>query len=276
MLFYSEINPIAISIGPLKIHWYGIMYLLGFLAFLYVGRWRIRKFGHPFLTVQLMDDFLFYGALGVILGGRIGYCILYQPEHYLFHPLAFFKTWDGGMSFHGGLLGVCLGIYIFSRRIKCSFLALMDFCAVLVPIGLFFGRIGNFINGELWGNFCNQNLPWGMVFPQSGSMLPRHPSQIYEALAEGVLLFLLMLWFIRKPSKIGQVCSMFVVYYGIIRFSLEFFREPDFFAIGIVRLTGLSLGQLYSIPMIIIGLVFYYLASQGIFIIKQADDKVNS
>lgn len=264
MLIYPPINPVALSLGQFNIHWYGVMYLLGFLCFLYVGKWRIKHYGHPVLTPEMMDDFLFYGALGVILGGRLGYCLFYRPEIYLLHPLDLFKTWDGGMSFHGGLIGVCLGVYLFSRKLKCSFLLLMDFASVLVPIGLFFGRVGNFINGELWGRLCDPNLPWGMLFPDGGPF-PRHPSQIYEALAEGILLFVIMLWYIRKPRAIGQTCSLFVICYGLIRFGLEFFREPDLFATAVVKITGLSLGQLYSIPMIIIGVVFYVWAGTGKF-----------
>lgn len=268
MLVFPQINPVAISLGPLSIHWYGVMYLLGFLCFLYIGKWRIRRFGHPVLREQDMDDFLFYGALGVILGGRLGYCLFYRPEIYLLHPLDLFKAWDGGMSFHGGLIGVCLAVYLFSRKLKTSFLQLMDFASVLVPIGLFFGRIGNFINGELWGRVCSNDLPWGMIFPDGGP-LPRHPSQLYEALCEGFIALLIMLWFVRKPRKIGMTCSLFVIIYGIIRFGLEFFREPDYFATGVVKMTGLSLGQLYSIPMIIIGVLFYWWASTGKFEPKQ-------
>lgn len=264
MLMYPQINPVAVNIGSFGIHWYGIMYLIGFLFFLYFGKWRIRHYGHPVLKESDMDDFLFYGAMGVILGGRLGYCLFYRPEIYLLHPLNIFKTWDGGMSFHGGLLGVCFAIFLYSRKLKCSFLQLMDFGSVMVPIGLLCGRIGNFINGELWGRVCSSDLPWGMIFPNGGP-LPRHPSQIYEALCEGVLLFTIMMLFSRKTRPIGQTCSLFVILYGVIRFCLEFFREPDIFATGIVQKTGLSLGQIYSIPMIIIGLTFFILAGRGLF-----------
>jgi phosphatidylglycerol:prolipoprotein diacylglycerol transferase len=260
MLTFPQINPVAINIGSFGIHWYGLMYLTGFLIFLYGGKYKIRHSGHPVLAEKDMDDFLFYGAMGVILGGRIGYCLFYRPELYLMHPLNIIKTWDGGMSFHGGLLGVCLGVYLFSRKLKCSFLQLMDFCAVFVPVGLLLGRI----NGELWGRICSPDLPWGMVFPDGGP-LPRHPSQIYEALTEGLLLLTVMILFSRKERKIGQTCSLFVILYGFARFGLEFFREPDAFATGIVKATGLSLGQFYSIPMVIIGLVFFILASRGKF-----------
>ena len=264
MLQYPHLDPVAFYIGSFGVHWYGLMYLTGFMLFLFLGKWRIRHYGSTILKESDMDDFLFYGAMGVILGGRIGYCLFYRPELYLLHPLNIFKTWDGGMSFHGGLIGVCIGVYLLSRKLKCSWLQLMDFCSIFVPIGLLFGRIGNFINGELWGRVCSTNLPWGMVFPDGGA-LPRHPSQLYEALCEGVILLIIMWVFARKIRPIGQTCSLFVICYGVIRFGLEFFREPDSFATGIVQITGLSLGQIYSIPMIIIGLVFFILAGKGIF-----------
>ena len=259
MLMYPEFNPVAISLGPIKVHWYGLMYLLSFLFFLYAGKWRIKKYGHPVFTAKMVDDFLFYGAMGVIIGGRLGYCLFYQPAHYLANPLDILKTWDGGMSFHGGILGVAFAVYLFARKAKCNYFVIGDFIAPFVPVCLLLGRIGNFINGELWGRFCSVNLPWGMVFPQSGSMLPRHPSQIYEALTEGVLLFIIMLVFTTsKPRKLGQTTGVFLIGYAIARFVLEFFREPDAFATGIVKLTDLSLGQFYSLPMIIAGLIIFW------------------
>jgi len=256
MLMYPKFDPVAISLGPLKVHWYGLMYLLSFLFFLYGGKWRIRKFGHPVLTEKMIDDFLFYGALGTVLGGRLGYCLFYQPAYYLTHPLDIVKTWDGGMSFHGGMIGVLVAIYIFSRKINTTFFVLGDFVTPFIPVCLMFGRIGNFINGELWGRFCSPTLPWGMVFPQSGSMLPRHPSQLYEALTEGVLLFLVLLIFTTsKKRNLGQTAGVFLIGYGIARFVLEFFRAPDAFATGVVQSTGLSLGQYYSLPMILAGVI---------------------
>ena len=258
MLMYPTFNPVAISLGPLKVHWYGLMYLISFLWFLYGAKWRIRKFGHPILTEQMIDDFLFYGALGTVIGGRLGYCLFYQPAFYLTHPLDIVKTWDGGMSFHGGMLGVFVAIYCFARKIKSNFFVISDFVAPFIPICLLFGRLGNFINGELWGRFSSQTLPWGMVFPQSGSMLPRHPSQLYEALAEGVILFLVLLIFTTSKSrKLGQTSGVFMIGYGLSRFTLEFFRQPDAFASNIVQLTGLSLGQFYSLPMILAGVAIY-------------------
>ncbi len=264
MLLYPQINPVAINIGGFAVYWYGVMYTLAFIIFLYSGKWRIRHYGHPILTESDIEGFLIYGAAGILIGGRLGDCIFYHPEFYLFHPLDIFKPWNGGMSFHGGLIGVCLGVYLFSRRLNCSFLALMDFCWVSAPIGLFFGRIGNFINDELWGRVCSPDLPWGMVFPSGGS-LPRHPSQLYEALGEGILLFVILFYFSQRKRLAGQTFSLFLIAYGVIRFSLEFFREPDAFASGVIQATGLSLGQLYSIPVIIIGLVFFILSGRGMF-----------
>ncbi|MEN9946503.1 MAG: hypothetical protein RLZZ293_889, partial [Pseudomonadota bacterium] len=210
------------------------------------------------LQEDMVDDLLFYAAIGVILGGRLGYCLFYQPSYYLTHPIDMVKTWDGGMSFHGGMLGVFVALYCYARKINSNFFVLSDFVAPFVPIGLMFGRIGNFINGELYGRFCDPSLPWGMVFPQSGSNLPRHPSQIYEALSEGLILFLVLFIFTRKTRNLGQISGVFMLGYGITRFILEFFREPDAFATGIVKLTGLSLGQFYSLPMIIAGLIILF------------------
>lgn len=261
---YPTFNPVAVSLGPIKVHWYGLMYLLSFLFFLYAAKWRIQKYGHPIFTVKMIDDFLFYGALGTVLGGRIGYCLFYQPAFYLTHPLDILKTWDGGMSFHGGMLGVFLAIYLFARKVGTTFFVLSDFVAPFIPVCLLFGRIGNFINGELWGRFCSPSLPWGMVFPQSGSMLPRHPSQLYEAFTEGVILFaVLLIYTTRKKRNLGQTSGVFMIGYGLARFTLEFFREPDAFATGIVKMTGFSLGQFYSLPMILAGILIYLWGSKS-------------
>ncbi len=263
MLMYPQINPIAVSIGPLKVHWYGVMYILSFLFVIVAGKYRIKKLGHPFMTAPMVEDFMFYGALGTIVGGRLGYCLFYKPAFYLINPLQIFSVWDGGMSFHGGFLGVCLAFFIYSRKIHCKFFELADFFAIFVPMCLFFGRVGNFINGELWGRFCNPSLPWGMVFPASGSMLPRHPSELYEALFEGIVLLIIMFTYARKPRKTGQISCVFAIGYGVIRFGLEFFREPDSFATGIVQSTGLSLGQIYSIPMILLFIFAYFRFSKA-------------
>lgn len=268
MLVYPQINPVAITIGSFKLYWYGIMYLLSFVFFLQAAKWRIKRFGHPILTAKIVDDFLFYGALGVIIGGRLGYCLFYQPGYYLSHPLSIVRTWDGGMSFHGGMLGVFVAIYWFCRQLECSFFVLADFIAPFIPVCLMLGRIGNFINGELWGRFCSPTLPWGMIFPHSGSMLPRHPSQLYEAAIEGLLLLVVMLVFIRKPRVLGQTSGVFMLGYGLARFSLEFFRQPDVFANSVVQSIGFSLGQLYSLPMIIAGIAIYCWACKSQSLIK--------
>jgi phosphatidylglycerol:prolipoprotein diacylglycerol transferase len=221
------------------------MYLLGFLAFYFLGRKRIGKIG---LSFKDLDDLLFYGVLGVILGGRLGYVFFYQPGHYLSHPLDILAVWQGGMSFHGGLLGVAFALWFFSTRKKIPFLTLGDFVAPLVPPGLFFGRLGNFINGELWGR--PTSLPWGMVFPHVDN-LPRHPSQLYEAVFEGAVLFLVLWIFSNGKRPQGAVSGLFLLGYGLIRFMVELTREPDDF-LGVLAL-GLSMGQWLSLPMMLAG-----------------------
>ena len=264
MLMYPQFDPVALSLGPVKFHWYGLMYVLSFMFFLYAGKWRIRKYGHPVLTEKMLDDILLSVVIGTVVGGRLGFCLFYQPAFYLANPFKILQTWDGGMSFHGGMIGVFVALYLFGRRIKSNFSVVSDFVAPFVPICLLFGRIGNFINGELWGRFCSLTLPWGMVFPQSGSMLPRHPSQIYEALTEGVLLFLILLIYTtRKSRKLGQTSGVFMIGYGLARFFLEFFRQPDSFATGVVQATGFSLGQFYSFPMILVGLLILWWGSKS-------------
>lgn len=273
MLVYPHLNPVAFSLGPIEVHWYGIMYMLGFLFFIYAGKWRLRKYGNRVITEKAIDNMMFYGVIALIIGGRLGYCLFYQPAYYFEHPLDFYKIWDGGMSFHGGMLGVFLVIYLFSRHLKCTFLEVGDFVAPLVPMGIFFGRIGNFINGELWGRVTSPNLPWAMVFPQSGSMQPRHPSQLYEALCEGLLLTIILWIFASKPRKVGQVSGLFLICYGLIRFCLEFFREPDAFLLTFAKVTGLSMGQWLSLPMIIIGLILYYYATCTTKLVPQVAQK---
>jgi len=262
MLIYPKLNPVAFSIGSIKVHWYGIMYMVGFLYFLYVGKWRLKKYGHSFLTSTLIDDTLFYAAIGVVVGGRLGYCLFYQPSFYLLHPLNIIKTWDGGMSFHGGMLGVFIATYLFAKKHGHTFFELSDFIAPLVPMALFFGRIGNFINGELWGRITTSSIPWAMIYPQSGTMLPRHPSQLYEALGEGVLLTIILWIYASKPRKVGQTSGMFMMGYGTIRFCLEYFREPDSFLTDLVTKTGLSMGQWLCVPMILAGIIIYYYATK--------------
>lgn len=257
---YPKMDPVAFSVGSLKVHWYGLMYMVAFLSFLYIAKFRLKKYGHSFLTSRLIDDTLFYAALGVVIGGRLGYCLFYQPAFYLAHPLDILKTWDGGMSFHGGMLGVFVAIYFFAKKNGHTFFELSDFIAPIIPITLFWGRIGNFINGELWGRVTTAALPWAMIYPQSGNMLPRHPSEIYEALGEGVLLAIFLWVYTMKPRKIGQTSGMFMIGYGVVRFVLEYFRQPDIFLTNLEVKTHLSMGQWLSVPMIISGIIIYYWA----------------
>ncbi len=253
MLTYPNIDPVAISLGPVKVHWYGLMYLVGFLAFWWLGKIRARQ-AHVVVKPEQVGDMLFYAVLGVVLGGRIGYVIFYNFPQFLQDPLMIFRVWQGGMSFHGGLLGVMLAMWVYQRKHGWGFWSIMDFVAPMVPIGLGAGRIGNFINGELWGRVTD--LPWGMVFPQGGP-LPRHPSQLYEALLEGLVLFLILWFFSSKPRPLGAVSGLFLVGYGIFRFSVEFVREPDRH-IGYLAFDWFTLGMLLTLPMIVAGLVIMF------------------
>ena len=261
MLMYPQIDPVALRLGPLAIHWYGLTYLAGFGLFLLLGTMRLRH--EPYASAQGADawtrrdveDMLFFGVLGVIVGGRIGYCLFYKPSYYLLHPLEVFAIWQGGMSFHGGMLGVIASQWWFAQRRGKPFWQVMDFVAPCVPTGLAAGRLGNFINGELWGRFAPPDLPWGMVFPHSGSMLPRHPSQIYQFLLEGLLLFVLLWWFARRRRRPGQIAAVFLIGYGALRFIAEFFREPDAF-LGLLAL-NMSMGQWLCVPMIAAGLLLW-------------------
>ena len=250
MLIHPQFDPAAIRIGSFVIHWYGLMYLMAFAQFLLLGRLRIRSPQYQSLgwTYKDLEDLLFAGVLGVVLGGRLGYTLFYQPGFYLAHPLNILKLWEGGMSFHGGLLGVILAMFWFAHRHKTSFFVVSDLVAPLVPFGLAFGRLGNFINGELWGR--PTDLPWAMIFPQV-DMLPRHPSQIYQFFGEGILLGVVLWIFSSKPRPLGQVSGLFLLGYGVCRFLAEFAREPDAF-LGLLGL-GLSMGQWLSLPMIFLG-----------------------
>ncbi|MGB3276477.1 MAG: prolipoprotein diacylglyceryl transferase [Castellaniella sp.] len=256
---FPHIDPIALQLGPIAIHWYGLMYLAGFgLAWL-LGRWRIQH--HPVpdgLTLRDLEDIIFYGVLGVVLGGRLGYVLFYKFDDYLAHPLAIFEVWQGGMSFHGGLIGVILAMLYFARKRGQPLLAIGDFIAPLIPLGLAAGRLGNFINGELWGR--PTDLPWGMVFPGAGDGTPRHPSQLYEMGLEGFALFALVWWFARTPRPTGQVGAVFLMGYGLFRFLVEFTREPDDF-LGLLA-GGLTMGQILSLPMILIGLALFIWAAK--------------
>ena len=247
MLIHPDFDPVAIHLGPLAIRWYGIMYLVGFALFLLLGRHRIRE--RADWTVKELDDLLFYGALGVVLGGRLGYVLFYKFSDYLHAPLHIFYVWEGGMSFHGGMLGVIFAIWLFSKRTGKAWLAVTDFVAPLVPLGLGAGRIGNFINGELWGR--PTDVPWAMIFPKM-DMQPRHPSELYEFALEGVTLFLILWFFSRKPRPMGAISGLFLIGYGTFRFLVEFTREPDDF-LGLLAL-GLSMGQWLSLPMVLAGI----------------------
>jgi phosphatidylglycerol:prolipoprotein diacylglycerol transferase len=260
MLVHPQFDPVAIHLGPIGIHWYGLMYLIGFLGVLCLGKWRIRHTADPVVSERDLDDMLFYGALGVILGGRLGYVLFYQPEYFLSHPLEILAVWQGGMSFHGGFLGVLVAMWIFVRKSGKNWMAVMDFVAPLVPLGLGAGRLGNFINGELWGRATD--VPWAVVFPQVDS-LPRHPSQLYEFGLEGIALFLLLWLYSSKPRPVGTVSALFLIGYGASRFIVEFAREPDSF-LGPLAL-GMSMGQWLSLPMILIGIWMWRAAQQGKF-----------
>ena len=260
MLMHPQWDPVALSIGPLSIHWYGISYLLAFALFLFLAHRRLKS--EPYrLAVQAgqwsypeVEDLLFFGVLGVILGGRLGYCFFYKPLLYLEHPEQVLYIWQGGMSFHGGMIGVVLAMVIWARLRKKPWLEVTDFIAPCVPTGLASGRVGNFINGELWGRQASEQLPWAMVFPQSGSLVPRHPSQIYQFLLEGVLLFVVLWIFAKKKRPTGVVSGVFLVGYGLCRFGAEYFREPDAF-LGLLA-AGLSMGQWLCVPMVLLGAYF--------------------
>lgn len=248
MLNYPHIDPVALSLGPLKIHWYGLMYLIGFGGAWWLGRVRARR-PHSGWNEQQVGDLIFYGALGAVLGGRIGYVLFYDLPAFLAEPLRIFKVWEGGMSFHGGLIGVIIALYLLGRRHHKSFFEVADFTAPLVPIGLGAGRIGNFINGELWGKVSD--VPWAMVFP-TGGPLPRHPSQLYEAVLEGLLLFVILWTYSRKPRPAMAVSGLFLLGYGLFRFLVEFVRMPDV-QLGYLALGWITMGQILSTPLIIGG-----------------------
>ena len=250
MLVHPQFDPVAIYLGPLSIHWYGLMYLLGFLLFMLLGRYRIKHNQQTTLNNTILDDLLFYGMLGVIFGGRLGHVFFYQFDYYLQQPLEIFAVWKGGMSFHGGFLGVITAMAILARKYKLQWLAVTDFIAPLVPLGLGAGRIGNFINAELWGR--PTEVSWGMVFPNVDT-LPRHPSQIYEFALEGLAFFLLLWVYSANPKPIGAVSGMFLIGYGLFRSVAEFFREPEDGFMGVLTL-GVSMGQWLSLPMIVVGI----------------------
>ena len=247
MISFPEIDPVIFSIGPLAVRWYGLMYLLGFAAAFVLGKKRAERSDSPLIASEV-DDLIFYGALGAVLGGRFGYVLFYGFERWLEEPLWLFKVWEGGMSFHGGLLGVTLAMWLYARRIKKPFGALCDFVAPLAPLGLGFGRLANFINAELYGRATD--VPWAMVFPTDPFQLPRHPSQLYQLLLEGVLLFLLVWVYSSKPRVRYQVAGLFLLGYASARLAVEFVREPD----ASLAFDWMTRGQMLSIPMFLLGL----------------------
>lgn len=260
MLAYPNFDPVALSIpdftvfgktiGPIEIHWYGIMYLCGFSAAWILGMYRAKQAWTPVVRRQV-EDMIFYAALGVVLGGRMGYVLFYNFGDFLQNPLWLFKVWDGGMSFHGGALGVMVAMALYCRKLNKNFVDLMDFGVPLAPLGLAFGRFGNFIGQELWGR--STDVSWGMVFPKDPDQLVRHPSQLYQMMLEGFLLFAILFWFSRKPRPRGVVSGLFLVCYGVFRFVVEFVREPDEH-LGFVSMGWMTRGQQLSVPMILFGI----------------------
>lgn len=257
MLVHPEIDPVILQVGPLAVRWYGLMYLIGFVGGWWLGRYRARQ-GNSVLTEEAVNDLVFYVAMGVVLGGRIGYTLFYNLPGFLSDPFSLLRIWEGGMSFHGGLLGVLVAMGLFARRQGLTFFQVTDFIAPLVPIGLGAGRIGNFINGELWGR--TTDLPWGMVFRGYGAgEMPRHPSQLYEAFLEGLVLFAVLWIYSAKPRPTMAVSGLFLLLYGVFRFAVEFVREPDLH-LGFLALDWLTMGQLLSTPMILFGMLFLWMA----------------
>jgi phosphatidylglycerol:prolipoprotein diacylglycerol transferase len=258
MLIHPGFDPVALRLGPLAIHWYGLMYVLAFLQFVWLGRLHLARRRDIALSPALVDDLMFWGVVGVILGGRMGYVLFYKPLDFMADPLSIFAVWQGGMSFHGGFIGVLGAVAWLAQQRGLRWLQITDFIAPLVPLGLALGRVGNFINGELWGRPAE--VPWAMVFPLADA-LPRHPSQLYQAGLEGVVLFVLLWWFARRPRPLGQVSALFLLGYGAARFTVEFFREPDAH-LGLLGL-GLSMGQWLCVPMLLAGIWLWRRSSAG-------------
>ena len=258
MLVHPNIDPVAVHLGPLKVHWYGLMYLLGFWGAWWLANIRGR-WPHVNWPKERISDMMFYGVLGVILGGRVGYLLFYSYDdqgRWLpgQDPLTIFRIWEGGMSFHGGLIGVIVAMALFARSRKLRFSEVADFVAVVVPFGLFTGRIGNFINGELWGAVTTQ--PWGMVFQNAHDNLPHHPSQLYEAALEGLALLAILWWFGRKPRPPMAIAGLFLLMYAIFRFAIEFVRLPDTQLGYLYGTSWFTMGMQLCVPMAVAGLVF--------------------
>ena len=255
MIAYPEIEPVALSFGPLKIHWYGLMYLIGFVGSWYYGMSRAKRDDIAWTRKQV-EDVIFYGALGVILGGRLGYTLFYNFASFIDNPISIFYIWQGGMSYHGGMLGVFIGLYLFGRKNGLSFFQVSDYIAPWVPIGLGAGRLGNFINMELPGRAMETVMPWALDY---GDHIARHPSSLYQFLTEGVLFFLILWWYSSKPRPHAAISAMYMFCYGCFRFFTEFFREPDSH-MGFIAFDWMTMGQLLSLPMIIFGIVVFYFA----------------
>ncbi len=266
MLIHPQFNPIALDLTglglPLQVHWYGITYLVAFGLFLWLANRRAAMpwFAEDGWERRDIEDLLFFGVMGVVLGGRLGYVLFYKPGHYLAHPMEVFAVWKGGMAFHGGMLGVAVAMALFAWRRQRSFLSVTDLIVPCVPVGLACGRIGNFINGELWGRAADPGLPWAMVFPQSGLEIARHPSQLYQFGLEGLLLFTLLWVYGRRQRALGQVSAAFLFGYGVLRFVAEYFREPDDF-LGLLAL-NMSMGQWLCVPMILGGAALWVWAGR--------------
>jgi phosphatidylglycerol:prolipoprotein diacylglycerol transferase len=252
MFAYPDFDPVALQIGPLAVRWYGITYLVGFAAAWYLGRRRAAQPGSPVTPLQV-DDLIFYGAVGIILGGRLGYMLFYGLDQLRENPLSIVRVWEGGMSFHGGFLGVLAAMALYARHIGKGFFQIMDFVAPLVPLGLGAGRIGNFINGELWG--APTTVPWAFIVDGEA----RHPSQLYEAGLEGLLLFLILWVYSSRPRPVMSVSALFLIGYGIFRFAVEFVRLPDAH-IGYLAFGWVTMGQVLTLPMVIAGLWLWWLA----------------
>lgn len=259
MLTYPQIDPVALAIGPLKIHWYGLAYLAGLGFAWWLATKRTQRSDSP-LQREQVDDLIFYAAMGVVLGGRIGYVLFYGGSRLAEDPSWLLRVWEGGMSFHGGLLGVMVATAIFARRQGIAVGSMLDFVAPLAPLGLALGRLGNFIGQELWGR--PTDVPWAMVFPRDPLQLARHPSQLYQFALEGMLLFFIVLWFSRRPRPRWAAAGVFALGYGVLRFAAEFFREPDAH-LGIQAFGWMTRGQMLCVPMLLAGVVMLWVAYRG-------------
>jgi len=259
MIIFPDIDPVALYLGPLKLHWYGLMYMIGICgAWFLLWKFRFDRLNGK-LTNESLSDLVFYASMGVVLGGRVGFVFFYNLRGFIADPVVLFKIWEGGMSFHGGLLGVLVAIWLFCRKYKLAFFQTMDYIAPVIPIGLGAGRIGNFINAELWGK--PTDLPWGVLFPYFSDPLelPRHPSQLYQFFLEGVVLFTILWLFSRKERPVMATSALFTICYGVFRFLVEFVRMPDAH-LGYIAFGWLTMGQILCIPMIIVGLFVFYIS----------------